>query len=125
MDASAGQAPCIYSADTGQIIMTEKIQQAIDKLDKEADSLHYSSATIIASHIIDTYLTSDDNAEKVLNKKKSFANCLNNIKSKAKRQAVNNMAMVDHETVYGWVKDYYGFAVDCKENKIIDLLDFI
>ena len=36
------------------------------------------------------------------------------------------MAMIDDEVVFGWVQDYYRFAVDCKtENKIIDLLDFI
>lgn len=106
--------------------MTEKIQSAINKIDGEAEKLKDTNATLIASHIIDTYLTSDENAEKVLDEKKNLKKCIDNIKSKAKQQAVNNIAMVDGETVYGWAKDYYGFAVDCKaENKIIDLLDFI
>lgn len=105
--------------------MTEKIQSAINKIDGEAEKLKDTNATLIASHIIDTYLISDENAEKVLDEKKTLRKCIDNIKSKARSQAVNNVAMVDDETVFGWVKDYYGFAVDCKENKVIDLFDFI
>lgn len=105
--------------------MTEKIQSAINKIDGEAEKLKDTNATLIASHIIDTYLISDENAEKVLDEKKTLRKCIDNIKSKARSQAMNNVAMVDDETVYGWVRDYYGFAVDCKENKVIDLFDFI
>lgn len=105
--------------------MTEKIQTAINKIDKEAEKQSNTNATLIASHIIDTYLVSDENAEKVLRDKKTLKNCLENIKSKARSKATNGITMVDDETVYGWVKDYYGFAVDCKENKVIDLFDFI
>lgn len=105
--------------------MTDIIQQAIEKIDKEAEKLNNTNARLTASHIIDTYLTTDENAEKVLKDKKSLENCFENIRSKARQQAVGNMAMIDDETVYGWVRDYYGFAVNCNENKIIDLLDFI
>lgn len=104
--------------------MTEKIQQAIDKIDKEAEKLDVN-ARLIASHIIDKNLNSDENAEKVLSDKKTLRKCIENITSKAKQQATGRMVMIDNETVYGWVEDYYGFAVDCRENKIIDLLDFI
>lgn len=105
--------------------MTEKIQQAIHKIDEEAEKLDDTNARIIASHIIDTYLNSDENAEKVLDGKKTLKACLESIKSKAKKQASNGVAMIADDTVYSWAKEYYGFAVDCKENKIIDLLDFI
>ena len=105
--------------------MTEKIQQAIHKIDEEAEKLNDTNARIIASHIIDTYLNTDENAEKVLDDKHTLKACLESIKSKAKKQASNGVAMIADDTVYGWAKEYYGFAVDCKENKIIDLLDFI
>lgn len=105
--------------------MTEKLQQAINKIDEESEKLNDTNARIIASHIIDTYLNSDENAEKVLGDKKTLKACLESIKSKAKKQASNGVAMIAYDTVYGWAKEYYGFAVDCKENKIIDLLDFI
>lgn len=105
--------------------MTELIQKAINKIDGEAEKLKDTNATLIVSHIIDTYLTSNENAEKVLDEKKSLKKCIDSIKSKAKQQAINGMAMVDDETVYGWAKEYYGFAVDCRGNKVIDLFDFI
>ena len=105
--------------------MTDIIQKAINKIDAEAEKLNDTNATLIASHIIDAYLTSDGNAEKVIDEKKTLKKCIDNIKSKAKKHAVNNVAMINDDTVYGWVKEYYGFAVDCKENKVIDLFDFI
>ena len=105
--------------------MTEKIQQAIHTIDEDAEKLKDTNARVIASHIIDTYLNTDENADKVLNDKHTLKGCLESIKTKAKKQASNGVAMIADDTVYGWVKDYYGFAVDCKENKIIDLLDFI
>ncbi len=40
--------------------MTEKIQKAIDKIDGEAEKLNNVNARVIASHIIDTYLNSDE-----------------------------------------------------------------
>ena len=105
--------------------MTETIKKAIEKIDSESEKLD-TNAKKIASHIIDTYLNSDENAEKVLAEKKTLRDCIEKIMSKAKQQAEGRMAMVDDEVVYGWVCDYYDFAVDCKkESKIIDLLDFI
>lgn len=104
--------------------MTEIINKAIEKIDSESERLDVN-AKQIASHIIDTYLNSDKNAEKVLNEKKTLRGCIESITSKAKQQAVGRMAMIDDEVVFGWVQEYYGFAVDCKDDKIIDLLDFI
>ena len=46
--------------------MTELIQKAIDKIDKEAEAINAPAVTVVASHIIDVYLKSDENAQKVL-----------------------------------------------------------
>ncbi len=105
--------------------MTEKIQKAIDKIDGEAEKLNDVHARVIASHIIDTYLNSDENADKALDDKHTMKGCLDSIKNKAKKEAVHGCAMIDNETVFDWAKEYYGFAVACKESKIIDLFDFI
>ena len=105
--------------------MTEIIQQAINKIDEEAENLKDTNARIIAAHIIEKYLCSNENAQKVLDKNYSLKECISKIKSKAKNQASNGMAMVSDDTVFEWASEYYGFAVDCKENKIIDLFDFI
>lgn len=105
--------------------MTEKIKQAVAKVDGEAEKINTDMAKIISSHIISTYLKSDNNADCVLDQKKTLEDCLGTITEKAKGLAQNNAAMVEDITVYGWVEKYYGFAVDCTENKIIDLLDFV
>lgn len=105
--------------------MTEKIKQAVAKVDGEAEKINTDMAKIISSHIISTYLKSDNNADCVLDQKKTLEDCLGIITKKARGLAQNNAAMVEDITVYGWVEKYYGFAVDCTENKIIDLLDFV
>ena len=105
--------------------MTEKIKQAIAKVDSEAEKINTDMAKVISSHIISTYLKFDSNADCVLDKKKTLRDCLVKITEKARGLAQNNAAMVEDITVYGWVEEYYGFAVVCTENKIIDLLDFV
>lgn len=52
--------------------MTELIKKAIEKIDKEAERLGGGQVMIIASHIIDHYLTNDENAKKVLEDKKTL-----------------------------------------------------
>lgn len=105
--------------------MTEKIKQAVAKVDGEAEKLNTDMAKVISSHIISTYLKSDNNADCVMDEKKTLDGCLKEINEKARKLAKNNTAVVEASTVFGWVEEYYGFAVDCTENKIIDLLDFV
>lgn len=106
--------------------MTELIQKAIEKIDSEAEKIGGTHSQIIASHIIDNYLRSDANAQIILDEKKSLKACISSITSKAKQQASGNVAMISDDTVYNWVEEYYGFSDEApKENKIIDILDFI
>lgn len=111
--------------------MTEKIKKAIEKIDSEAEILKNNYITSLVSKIIDDYIVDDNNAEKVLNKDKSLSGCLMMIFENAKKEGVAEIqgrhAFVGgkDEDLWQWIVDYYGFAVDCKENKIIDLLDFI
>lgn len=105
--------------------MTEKIKQAVAKVDGEAEKINTDMAKVISSHIISVYLKNDHNADCVLDKKKTLKDCLGKITEKARGLAQNNTAVVEDSTVFGWVEEYYGFAVDCTENKIIDLLDFV
>ncbi len=107
--------------------MTELIQKAIDKIDSEADKIGGTHAQIIVSHIIDHNLKSDKNAQCILDEEKSLKACLNSVKSKAKKEAHNNVAVISDDTVYSWVDEYYGFSSDDAptENKIIDLFDLV
>lgn len=106
--------------------MTEIIEKAITKIDEEAEKLGGGQVMIIASHIIDNYLKTDENAHKVLDNKKTLESCLTSCASKAKQYAVKNMAIIDDKTVYGWVKEYYGFD-DLQSNapNIINLFDVL
>lgn len=105
--------------------MTEKIKQAVAKIDSEAEKIHTDMAKIISSHIISTYLKSDYNADRILEEKKTLDGCLKEIQEQARMFAQNHIAVIEDSTVFGWAEAYYGFAVGCKENKIIDLLDFV
>lgn len=87
-----------------------KIQEAIDKIDKEADKMKDDVAVRIASYIIDNYITSVENAEKVMNK--ALSDCISNIRGKAKKQAKNGCVMIEDRTVWNWVEEFYKFATD-------------
>lgn len=88
----------------------EIIQKAIDKIDKEADKMKDDTAVRIASYIIDNYITSVENAEKVMNK--ALSDCISNIRDKARKQAKNGCAMIEDRTVWNWVEEFYKFATD-------------
>ena len=106
--------------------MTELIKKAIDKIDSEAEKIGEAYAQLIASHIIDNYLKSEANAKIIVEGKKELLKCLGKIKSNAKRESHNGMAMVSDDVVFGWVVEYYGFTDESpKDSKIIDILDLI
>lgn len=88
----------------------KKIQEAIDKIDAEADRMKNDVAVRITSYIIDNYITNVENAEKVMNK--ALSDCISNIRDKARKQAKNSYAMIEDRTVYNWVKGFYEFATD-------------
>lgn len=87
--------------------MTEKIQKAIDLLDSEAEK-GGAYEKIISQHLIEC-ITSDEDAEFVMQKDKSLKKCLESIKSKARKQAVNNCAVIEDSEVFSWAREYYGF----------------
>ena len=88
----------------------EIIQKAINKIDSEADRMGNDTAVRIASYIIDNYITSAENAEKVMNK--TLSDCISSVRSKAKKQAKNGYAMIEDRTVWNWVKKFYEFVTD-------------
>lgn len=88
----------------------EIIQKAINKIDAEADRMKDDTAVRITSYIIDNYITSVENAEKVMNK--TLSDCISNIRDKARKQAKNGYAMIEDRTVWNWVKEFYEFATD-------------
>lgn len=87
-----------------------KIQEAINKIDSEADKMKDDTAVRITSYIIDNYITSVENAEKVMSK--TLSDCISNVRNKAKKQAKNGYAMIEDRTVWNWVKEFYEFVTD-------------
>lgn len=92
-----------------------KIQEAINKIDSEADKMKDDTAVRITGYIIDNYITSVENAEKVMNK--TLSNCISNVRSKAKKQAKNGYAMIEDRTVWNWVKEFYELADEVVETQ--------
>lgn len=87
-----------------------KIQEAINKIDAEADSMKNDVAVRITSYIIDNYITNAENAEKVMDK--ALSDCISSVKNKARKQAKNGCAMIEDRTVWNWVEEFYKFATD-------------
>lgn len=87
--------------------MTEKMQRAIEHIDKQAEKEN-SVVKIIAQYIIEDLIKTDSAADKLLDEKHTLASCFTQIKSKAKSKAVGGCACIDDNTVYAWVREYFG-----------------
>lgn len=88
--------------------MTELMKKAVEKIDKEMEK--ELSLKPFAQYIIDNLIVSDESAGKILDEKKSLKKCFDEIKAKARKRAVGNCAFVEPETVYAWIREYFGFA---------------
>ena len=88
--------------------MSELIKKAIEKIDKEMEKS--PSYKPFAQYIIDELIVDDASAEKILNEKKTLSACYKDIEAKARSRAVGNCAFVEPETVYEWIRQYFGFS---------------
>ena len=57
--------------------------------------------------VIEYLVSREDMNEKYLNEEKSLKQMVEYIKSKAKKYAVNGMAILEDEVVYGWAIHYF------------------
>lgn len=108
--------------------MTE-IEKAANKLDSAAEKMKGNYAKLVASYLIEQIRT-EDAAAKVLKEKKTLDGCMNEIQSKARKQAVNGCAAVEDAMVYKWAESYFGLDVTAfphRQDKPLnlDLLDLI
>lgn len=115
--------------------MTELIQKAIDKIDSEGQKINneYIRKNIV-DKIIKTKLVNDENAQKVIDDKKSLKECIMHIFKKAEKQG--NVEIVNDKKQKGafvggedsdlweWVCEYYEFEKD-EDYKPIDILDIL
>lgn len=110
--------------------MTDLIQQAINHIDEQAEKSHSPLAKTIAQHIIEKFLTNDENAHKALSKDKALEKCASAVNSNARKQAVSGCAVIEDSVVWRWVREYYGFTeMQSNAHSVtsdpIDILDFM
>ena len=108
--------------------MTE-IEKAVNKLDSAAEKMKGNYAKTTASHLIEQIRT-EAAAAKFLDEEKTLEGCMNEIQSKARKQAVNGCAAVEDALVYKWAEGYFGLDVtDFPQRQAqpldLDLLDLI
>lgn len=89
--------------------MTEKMQRAREHIDRQADS-ESPAVKLIAQYIIENLIKTDSAADKLLDKKHTLKACFESVKSKAKSRAADGCACVDDNTVYAWVREYFGIS---------------
>lgn len=110
--------------------MTELIQKAINHIDQQAEKSTNPIYKAIAQYIIESCLTTDENAQKALSEDKTLEKCANTVKSNARSEAVSGCAVVADSIVWRWVREYYGFS-EMQSNaqpvvsEPIDILDFM
>lgn len=73
--------------------------------------------------IIGYLLSREDMSEKYLNEEKSLSQMISYIRSEAKKQAKNGVAMIEDDVVYGWAIHYFDetnndLGLDKKAEKI-------
>ena len=70
---------------------------------------------VIGEYIIDHILTEED-AEKVLVEKRTLEKALEEIMSRARKQAKGGKAFVEDAVVFGWAMEYFGLQDENSPN---------
>lgn len=91
---------------------TEKMLKAIAKIDEEAEKQSGTLAKQTAKYIIEELITDDVTATAILESGKTLADCASSISNKARKRAVDQVAVVEDWEVYGWIREYYGIEAD-------------
>ena len=86
------------------------IQKAIIKINTEMQkSPNDKQLEAIGHHVIDA-ITTEANAKAVLDEKKTLNGARAEVRSAAKKQAVNGMAMIASDEVFAIVDKYFGIS---------------
>lgn len=107
------------------------IEQAIQKIDSEAEKLCQSNSCIqtIAQYIIDNLIYNDSAAKEILCEDKTLKKCLDEIFKKAKNESHNKQfCCVRDEVVYMWTREYWNINLQSnatKNDNFISLLDMV
>jgi hypothetical protein len=91
---------------------TETMLKAIAKIDAEAEKQSGTLAKQTAKYIIEELITDDATAAAIIASRATLEECVRDINNKARKRAVNNVAVVEDWEVFGWIREYYGIEAD-------------
>lgn len=87
------------------------VEKAIEKIKKEMEKgTPYIQA--IGNYVLTQIEVNGEAAKEVAYGKKTLKDALENVKGEARKQAVNNCAVLTDEEVFKIVAKYYGFTVE-------------
>ena len=103
-----------------------KINDAIAKITTECEGKDY---LIPFEEYLTGICTTDQIAERILNPKKTLVKCFEQMKSIAKKRAVNGAAYIPPEEGFRIIRNYYEIELSEKKEKksaeVVDVLDLL
>lgn len=102
--------------------MSEKINKAIAHITDECKGNEH---LIPFEEYLTSICTTDDVADKILNRDKSLKGCFEKMKSIAQKRAKNNCAYVPPEEGFRIIRDYYGIEDSKKTGPAIDIMELL
>lgn len=102
--------------------MSEKINKAIARITDECKGNEH---LIPFEEYLTSICTTDDVADKILNRDKSLKGCFEKMKSIAQKRAKNNCAYIPPEEGFRIIRDYYGIEDSKKTGPAIDIMDLL
>ena len=104
--------------------MTELQNQAVKKIDEAGEKIPGSKA--FAEYIIQKLIKTDAAAQKILDG--DFKKLIENIKSRARKEAEGNCAVIPDFEVYEWINEFYKLTDSdlqaTETQKVADILAF-
>lgn len=88
---------------------------------------------VIARYLIGI-TTNQAVAQKLLDKEKTLAGCVTEVRNKARKRASNGVAMIEDNEVYGWAREHFGIneldlsphpVQSTAQQKTISIFDFM
>lgn len=106
--------------------MSIKTDQAIAKITEECEGKDY---LIPFEEYLTSICSTDSIADKILSKEKNLEGCYSEMKSIAKKRAVNGCTFIPPEEGFSIIRKYYGIDLNRKaepeKGKVFDIMDFM
>lgn len=101
-------------------------EQAIEKIQKEAEKTKHPLSKMLSMQIIDNIID-NDRAKKVLEEGKTLAGCQKALDNFAEKRKENNKSFVSPDEAEKIIFDYFEFAKESKteENQKLNIADFL